>query len=367
MRRIIFFVPNIERGGIEKNLVILSNYFLKKNYNVEIIYSKISKAIKNKINKNINLAKSKKILNIPFFSERIVNSINCFFFLLMRYEFSKKSLILSLQDHPFSIFVAKIKKVPCLIRIANHPVGSLKFYNNKFSFFLKINIKKFFYYFASGIICNSNSSSNFFKKIYKNKSRYIINIYNPIEIKRIKKSKKIQNRIISVGRIQNQKNFFGLIKAFNIVSDKLPNIKLMIIGSGNEKKDLKKLCLKFNLNKKVKFLKYQNPNKFINSSKLFVLNSLWEGLPNILIETQMLRTPILSTNCLSGPSEILKNNKLGYLTPVDDYSKLARNIIYIIKNYNSAKKKTDLAYKALNRFEIKSQCKKYELFINKFY
>ena len=366
MRKIIFFIPNIERGGIEKNLVILSNYFLKKNYNVEIIYSKISKAIKNKINKNINLVKSNKILNIPFFSERIINSINCFLFLLIKYDFLKKSLIVSLQDHPFAIFVAKIKRIPCLIRIANHPVGSLKFYNNKFSFSLKINIKKFFYYFASGIICNSNASTKFFKKIYKNKNKYIINIYNPIEIKRIKKSKKIQNRIISVGRIQNQKNFFGLIKAFNIVSTKLPNIKLLIIGSGNEKKDLKKLCSKLNIKKKVKFLKYQNPEKFINSSKLFVLNSLWEGLPNILIETQMLQTPILSSDCLSGPSEILKNNKFGYLTPVNDHVKLAKNIIKILKNYNLAKKKATLAYKNLSRFEKNSQCRKYELFLNNF-
>lgn len=67
MRRIIFFIPNIERGGIEKNLVILSKYFLKKNYNVEIIYAKISKLVKNKLHKDIVLVKSKKILNIPFF------------------------------------------------------------------------------------------------------------------------------------------------------------------------------------------------------------------------------------------------------------------------------------------------------------
>lgn len=364
MRRIIFFIPNIERGGIEKNLVILSKYFLKKNYNVEIIYAKISKVVKNKLHKDIVLVKSKKILNIPFFSQRIVNSVNCLLFFLKKYVFLEKTLILSLQDHPFAILISKIKKIPCIIRIANHPEGSLKFYNNKFIYFLKINIKKVFYYFASGIICNSNSSTNYFKKIYKNKN--IIKIYNPIEIKKIKKNKNIKNQIISVGRIQNQKNFFGLIKAFNIVTAKLPDIKLMIIGSGSEKKELKKLCSKLNLNKKVQFLKYQDPIKFINSSKLFVLNSLWEGLPNILIETQMLRTPILSSDCLSGPSEILKNNKFGYLTPVNDDVKLGKNIINIFQNYNLAKKKANLGYKNLFRFEKNTQCRKYEFFLNNF-
>ena len=140
----------------------------------------------------------------------------------------------------------------------------------------------------------------------------------------------------------------------------------MIIGSGSEKKELKKLCSKLNLNKKVQFLKYQDPIKFINSSKLFVLNSLWEGLPNILIETQMLRTPILSSDCLSGPSEILKNNKFGYLTPVNDDVKLGNNIINIFQNYNLAKKKANLGYKNLFRFDKNTQCRKYEFFLNNF-
>ena len=111
-----------------------------------------------------------------------------------------------MQDHPFSLIVSKIKKIPCIIRIANHPNGSLKFYNNFFKYFIKINIKKIFYLLSSGIICNSISSKNFFKKIYKQKK--ITNIYNPIEINlKKKKNKNISNDIISVGRLENQKNF----------------------------------------------------------------------------------------------------------------------------------------------------------------
>ena len=80
----------------------------------------------------------------------------------------------------------------------------------------------------------------------------------------------------------------------------------------------------------------------------------------------MLKTPILSTNCLSGPNEILKNGKLGNLTAVDDAQMLAKKIIYIFNNYNDAKKKAKLAFKNLERFNLKLQCKKYELFLKKF-
>lgn len=364
MQHILFFIPNIERGGIEKNLVILSNYFIKRKYNVQIIFGKISNEVKKNLNKEITLIKCKKIIDTRFIAPRILNAINCFLYTLTNYKFKKKEIILSFQDHPFSILISKIKKVSCIIRIANHPYGSLKYYNNKINFFIKINIKKIFYYFASGIVCNSISSTIFFKKFNKNKK--IITIYNPLKKPKITNDLNRKNQIVSVGRLQNQKNFYGLIKAFNLVKEKLKETKLLIVGSGSEYKKLKLITKELKLVNRVIFLKYQNPIKIIRTSKLFVLNSLWEGLPNILIECQNYKTPILSSNCLSGPREILQNGKLGYLTPVNNEKLLAKKIIYIFKNYKSAKLKSELAFKKLNRFNEHNQCKKFEVFLNKF-
>jgi glycosyltransferase involved in cell wall biosynthesis len=365
MKNIIFVIPNIERGGIEKNLIILSNYFIKKNYNVKIIFSKISSEVKKNLRKKITLIKCTKIINLRFISPRILNSINCFLYILLNYKFNKEQVILSFQDHPISILISKIKKIPCVIRIANHPIGSLKYFNNKLQFYIKINIKKFFYYFASGIICNSKSSTFFFKKIYKNKE--IITIYNPSK-KSENNNNKIErkNQIVSVGRLQNQKNFYGLIKAFALIKDKLKKTKLIIVGSGSEYKKLKQIAKKLNLISRVNFLKYQNPTEIIKNSKLFVLNSLWEGLPNILIECHNYKTPVLSSDCLSGPREILQHGKLGYLTPVNNERLLAKKIIYIFKNYKFAKKKSELAWKKLDRYNELNQCRKFEVFLDKF-
>jgi len=365
MRNIILFIPNIERGGIEKNLIILSNYFIKRNYNIQIIFRKISNEVKKNLSKKITLIKCTKIINTAFVPSRVLNSINCFLYILINYKFNKKQVILSFQDHPFSILISKIKKVPCIIRIANHPYGSLKYFNNKINFFIKLNIKKIFYFFASGIICNSMSSTKFFKKYYKNKK--IITIYNTLK----KKKSFINNlnrrdQIVSIGRLQNQKNFSGLIRAFNLVKDKLKKTKLIIVGSGSEYKNLKFITKELKLTNRVVFLKYQNPMKIIKTSKLFVLNSLWEGLPNILMECQNYKTPILSSDCLSGPREILQNGKLGYLTPVNNEKLLAKKIVYIFKNYKFSKLKSKLAFKRLNRFNELNQCKKFEVFLNKF-
>ena len=67
MKKIIFFMPNIERGGIEKNLLLLSNFFINKNYQVKIVYSSISEEIKKKLNSRVELDKSRKYINFGFF------------------------------------------------------------------------------------------------------------------------------------------------------------------------------------------------------------------------------------------------------------------------------------------------------------
>ncbi len=143
-KKIIFFIPNIDDGGIEKNLILLSNYFIKKNYDVEIIFSRISSKISSQINHKIIYKKAIKYFEFNFLNDRINNAINCFIFFLFKIKTTKNSLIFSMQDHPFGIILSKIKNIPCIIRIANHPVSSLRFFNTYFKYRLKLFIKFFF-------------------------------------------------------------------------------------------------------------------------------------------------------------------------------------------------------------------------------
>jgi len=194
MKTIVFFIPNIERGGVEKNLVILSNFFVKNNYIVEIYYADISKEILIQLDNKIILRKSNKFFKFFFIKKRILNTINCSFNLMINLKKTDQSMILSMQDHPIPVIIGKFKKIKCLIRIANHPFSSLRFFNSKFKFYIKILIKLVFYRFADGIICNSNNSKIFLDKFINSK---IISIYNPLIvnkkkrfIKQIKKKKK---------------------------------------------------------------------------------------------------------------------------------------------------------------------------------
>jgi|LakMenEpi03Aug12_release.lakeMendotaPanAssembly.Ray.scaffolds.fasta_scaffold186841_2 glycosyltransferase involved in cell wall biosynthesis len=366
IKKIIFFIPNIEQGGIEKNFLVLTKYFTNKNYEVEVFYSKLSQNILSQIDKRVNLKKSKnyfKIFNF-IFSNRVSNSINCFFYFIFKLKKEKNSIIISMQDHPFAIMLGKIKKINCILRIANHPEASLKFFNNKIFFFIKLFIKIFFYKYANGIICNSRSSFLFLKKKIDNN---IVNIYNSIIVKKIIKNKKRKNFLLSVGRLEKQKNFDGLIDAFNIVLQEFPHFKLIIIGSGTEKNKLIKKLIKLNILNKVIFKNFIRPDHYFSTSKIFILNSFFEGMPNVILESLSYKCPVISTNCDSGPREILKNGKYGYLVPVNKYQLLAKKIKFALNNYQIIKKKTDNAFLNLKEFSYEKQCKKYEIFINSFF
>ena len=132
--------------------------------------------------------------------------------------------------------------------------------------------------------------------------------------------------ILGVGRLSYEKDFPTLIRAFASVRQHL-NCKLVILGEGNERERLYKLIEELGIQKDVDLPGFvSNPYPFMAQSDVFVLSSLWEGLPTVVIEALALNTPVISTDCPSGPREILKDGKLGSLVPMGDPEKMCRTI-----------------------------------------
>ena len=124
---------------------------------------------------------------------------------------------------------------------------------------------------------------------------------------------------------------------------------------------------KNNLKKNVRILPYQNnPYNLIKLSDIFILTSIYEGLPNVLLEAQVLKKFIISSDCPTGPREILLNGKAGYLFKMRDYKKLAQLIIKASKNINQINKKVMVGYKNLHRLDYKSNLHKYYNLLNRF-
>jgi glycosyltransferase involved in cell wall biosynthesis len=363
LKKIIIYYPSFERGGVEKTLTNLINYFLKKKKKVLLI----SSSFNDKHILSHNLFELKKINEKKyFFLNRIFRALVAGFFLIeqFRYASSKDSIIFSLQSSVISIILSRLHGFKIVVRNAEDPIYSIIYDKNKFLSSITFLLKIIFYNFSNGIITNSNGSKKSLRKIlpfYKN----LDYIYNPY----LKKKKKIihlkkKNLIFSVGRLTEQKNFQGLIKSFFLFNKKNNKYKLIIAGDGPLRQKLEILTKNLKIEKKVIFIGWkENLEHYYKNSKIFILNSVYEGLGNVLIDAVNYEIPIITTDCNSGPQEIVDYGKGGFVVPINSNYKLYKKILYVLNNYNLAKKKSIIAKKRIFRFMYQDNSNKYLSFL----
>jgi glycosyltransferase involved in cell wall biosynthesis len=136
--------------------------------------------------------------------------------------------------------------------------------------------------------------------------------------------------ILGVGRLTRQKDFATLIRAFAEVRRRRAG-RLMILGEGEDRPALEALVNELGLGEDVALPGFrENAMAYMAASAVFVLSSAWEGLPTVLIEALAAGTPVVSTDCPSGPREILREGRLGGLVPVGDATALAGAIVDVL-------------------------------------
>lgn len=358
--KIILFMPSVDSGGVEKNFFLISDYLAKKCNDIVVI--SISKRIKKFLNKNIELV----TLNFNFWDKmsRRVKFILGLFLLISEIKKSKNTTVISFQGNIYCGLLSRLLGFKLIIRSNSSPYGwSKNFFKN---FLYKVGLDG-----AQTIIVNSYEFKKLLKKRFKIKAECIYNPLNKKEIIKLSKKKikfnffnKDQLNIINVGRLEDQKDQKTLLRAIKLIDKKI-KIKLLIIGNGSKLKGLNNFIYKNNLKKSVKILNnISNPFPYIVRSDLFVLTSIFEGLPNVLLEAITLNKFVISTNCSTGPSEILCNGKGGILVPIKNYKKLANKIIFFNENKRKLKKKLIFAKNNLDRFEINRNLKSYLKVLN---
>ncbi len=359
-KNLVIFIPSIEDGGVEKNLFIVTNYLSKKIDNIEIITC--NNNFKNKFNKKIKFTGTKS----KFWNNcnKKIKYIICLSILFKRLLFKKeKILVFAFQANIYAIFISKIFNTKVITRSNTSILGWSKN-------ILKLFFYKFFLNLADGIMVNSKLFKREYYKIFKIRTKFI---YNPFDIKQIKKKvlkkmnirffKKDTLNLLSVGRLTDQKDHLTLLKSMQLIDLKLKP-RLLIIGKGKNLYNLKKYVQDNNLEKFIKFMGYlENPYKYIKESKILILTSKFEGLPNILIEAQFLKKYIISTDCPTGPKEILLNGLAGDLIKIGDYKKLAILINNYYNNKKNIQKKINIGLKYFNRFDYKKNCEQYLHFV----
>ena len=305
----------------------------KINHNVDLIYGTINHGCNAPLVPEVNLILQHK------------NRVLTMLFPLINYlRKSKPDIIFSAGDHlNLIVIIAAIvtrskAKISCSSRVTPYDTYSNIFFTKRW--FLK-KLMQLFMVRANVLSCVSQDMVYQYQKIFKNSPH--ICIYNIIENsysrnlinEDVSEDWFVNNTdpiIIAAGNLVVWKGFADLIHAFSHVLKKR-KARLIILGDGPERSNLLELIERLDLCNFVKLLGYvDNPLKYFKRSRIFVLSSHVEGLPNVLVEAMMCGCTPVSINCPTGPREVLQDGKYGYLVRMGDTLELAEYIIKAIDN-----------------------------------
>lgn len=198
-----------------------------------------------------------------------------------------------------------------------------------------LTLGRLLYRFSNEIIAVSNGvADNLAKRMYLDRRKITV-IYNPTfqmynEVGTVADAflEHFQKPVlIGVGRLTAQKGFDTLIQAFSFFKEKHKSGTLLILGEGEDREKLEAYAKELEIQDCVIMPGYlKRPAQYIKKADLFVFTSRWEGFGNVLVEALGVGAKIVSTDCKSGPAEILDNEKYGTLVPVDDPHALLKAI-----------------------------------------
>ena len=342
MKKIILVVPSLIKGGVERIVSILSkelnNYF---EIYVVIYHGPIEYEINGKL-VNLKTPTGSFLRKIKNTFHRVVKL---------------KKLIKDISPDYIVSFMGNLQPILTL-----NPVIVSIHIDPDFTHFHKAFLFKTVYKFPNvrKIITVSKGIEKKLNDNYNLKNTKTI--YNPIDLKLISQKLLAQkpvdfDYILAVGRLCRQKGFDILINAF-AKSNLKSKIKLIILGEGKERKNLEKLIIELNLKKQVLLHgKVDNPFIYMKHATFFVLSSRFEGFGIVIIEALACETPVIATNCESGPSEIIENGKNGLLVPVEDVEslKIAMDKLFYDKELY-VKLKTN-ALRSVKKYDIKNIAK----------
>jgi glycosyltransferase involved in cell wall biosynthesis len=193
--------------------------------------------------------------------------------------------------------------------------------------------------------------------IYNPISNHIIDFANKHDLTQIEK----KDYLLCVGRLEEVKAFHYAIESFAGIADNFPNLRLKIVGQGSLEQELKQKAIDYCV--EVDFEGFQkNIIPYYLYAKATILTSLYEGYPNVLIESIAMNTPVVAFNCQSGPNEIIQDGLNGYLVKYKSVDDLKKKLSALLFNQFSYK---DLR-NSIEKNQIENVLKYYEKLINLF-
>lgn len=319
MKKVMFYIDSMQKGGANRVMANLVDYFSKNKYEVILVNDIISgdRVPEYEVN-----PLAKRIILNESGTNAIISNFNRIKKLRKIILEEKPDCVLSFMGPPnvrmllASIFLSCRK----VVSVRNDP-------NREYG---KNLIKKYLtnciFLLADGCVFQTEDAAKYFFNKIRRKSTIIVNPVNELFFNTHSSEKR--KNIVTVGRLFPQKNHKLLIHAFSLIAKKYPDEKLIIYGEGPLKNELKDYACNMGIEKCVVFPgSISNVNVELSKTKVFVLSSDYEGLPNALMEAMACGTAVVSTDCPSGgPKYLLKESNAGILVPCNNAEKMAEAI-----------------------------------------
>lgn len=360
--KITVLIKNLHHGGAQKVCLTLCNELVKRNHTVELWlldYDKNSLTLQ--LDKKINVIqlKKKKVRDSVFKLAKLFKKQN-----------PSKILIFNIELTILSIILKQIFGFKTLIyfRSINTLSQVFQFPRTKWEKYVTPKVIRNVLPLCDKIIAQSTGMKQDLISSFKIDEKKVITIHNPaVNLPQNNSQNPVlnieENYFLFVGRLMAQKGLENLIKIFEMALKQNPDMRLLIVGEGPEEKKLKALTNSLGLSSSISFLGYkQNTSDYYKNAKATVLTSLYEGFPNVLVESIAVGTPVIAFNCPSGPEDIIEPGKNGILVPHMDMKAFTEAILTVANNELQFQKQ--LIIETSKKFSIEVTVNYYEEILN---
>ncbi len=351
-RKILFIVPCLSGGGVQRLLILILRHLNRDRFEPIVAVLESINDYKDEIPPDVKVVYLNK--RGPFDNPRML-------YLVTRIiaEEAPQAICSFMYPQNYLAILARGlsgKKVPVVT--TDHSILSLATRHDRFGSAKRLLIRKL-YPHADFHICVSNGIRKDLVSHYSVSDRKCAVIYNAVELERVRQLARaepdgmglheIKPYFIACGRLSEEKNYPLLLRSFLGVL-RIRSARLLILGEGKLKNELLSLARELGITDNVRFLGFQvNPFMYMARAVALVLPSSWEGFGNVLIEAMASGIPVISTDCPSGPSEIITDGLNGLLVPVDDEGALTKAMLKVL---NDSDMRVRLVHEAMKRVEL---------------
>ena len=324
-KKIVFLIQSLQPGGMERVMAqLLDSFSFKPDLEIHLILYGINRGIFYAIPDNINIHYPNFVFNND---KRFFSTLKTLFFLRSKIYEIKPYSILSFGEYWNSLVLISLLGTKNRVYVSDRcqPDKSLGKMHDV--------LRRYLYPLAKGVIAQTSQAKEIYATLFKNTNVNVIG--NPISIQEHSLKTVRENIILSVGRLINSKNYDRLIRMFSEMDAE--NWKLVILGGDAIKqKNLQKLrahVIELGMEHKIELMgTVSDPETYYRKSKIFAFTSSSEGFPNVIGEALSHGLPVISYNCVAGPSDLIDDAENGFLIDVFDDENYKKQLTEMMKN-----------------------------------